>query len=718
MKKRKPSLDFALRSARGWAAWVPRLRSLGRFLFRSQLLTIFLGLTVLGVWVGIEARPRADAVPWGELFEGMSVTSFRESPADTALRFVVDLTAGGRPFARYDLDSRTFGPPPRGREYRRAITGTHYRPLRVRGHVAHGFWLEVSNASRRRLLPEQFDELYRSTLDFVKPVSLISGALGIASGYSVGYRLGTWNGSLSSRAVQERVIATPGLGDSLAREAWRRVLLEPAVMADESDAARVAALVATQRLYAAFFRTALGDSDAFVPREAARLERAGRAGEARAMIAFAQSARRAADPRAALASADLAAVERWASLLDRYGHWAQGSIPDSGEARVQVLGTLAWYGLAPPAADPRRIWIGPRLLVRDGETQGFITDDLTATGVGCPIAWRERLDDEHTGLRATADAWLADRPEFLALGALGQRLSARAARAGSAVARWVSARGVRTAVRPAAPPPARPAGFTAPGPAPPSTPADSLIGRSFPALGEEGRLLLLGADSAAAEPLSGAARAVFARADSLLAGAGGGSAPEGDWNGVLRRMGAEHVEHDSAGRPRAIFGGVALELREFTAGHALDRAADTLRALGVRGALLEIAGGTVALGASPPGDRWRVALRDPRGAAAAVGWIRIRSNEAASSGTGRTGGAAIAALVIASSAMHAQAWRAELLAESCADARRLAREREGLSAVLIERGDERGDVLWVESDLRERFVLEPALSARYRIEYF
>src|SRR5882672_5596576 len=66
-------------------------------------------------------------------------------------------------------------------DYNRAITGTFYRPLQVRGHVAQGLWLEVPRHAGPTLLPEQFDELYRATLDFVKPVSLTAGVLGILS---------------------------------------------------------------------------------------------------------------------------------------------------------------------------------------------------------------------------------------------------------------------------------------------------------------------------------------------------------------------------------------------------------------------------------------------------------------------------------------------------------------------------------------------------------
>lgn len=424
------------------------LRALGfvaRFLFKSQLLTVFIGLCVLGVFVGAQSRPDPRQVPYGELFGNMSVLSYRESPSDTTARFMVELSAGGKVFRQYDVDAQTFLPPARERDYNRAITGSHYGPIQVRGHVAQGLWLEVSHHSRPSLLPEQFDELYRATLDFVKPVSLTAGVLGIVSGYSVGYRLGSWNSSLSSHVVQDRVLATPELGRLIAREAWRRVLLEPAVMmGDEDDASRFAAVRNTQRLYANFFRIALNDSDGFIPREAERLERLGHANESRTMLAFAEAVHHASLDSVQVTGADFTAVERWASLLLRRGHWATDAIPPAGEERARYLGMLAWYGVAPPTSEVERVWVGPRLLVREGDSEGFVADEIPATGVGCPIAWRAQLQDEKTGASAAANAWFADRPEFTALATLGRRFGGGLASLGRQLA-------ARAVVRPASP---------------------------------------------------------------------------------------------------------------------------------------------------------------------------------------------------------------------------------------------------------------------------
>ncbi len=400
---------------------------IAKFLLKSQLLTVFLVLFGLGFWVGARSRPDPGAVPYAELFGNLSVASCRDAPSDSNAHFVARLSACGKVFGEYEVDARRFRAPARGRAYSRAITGTHYGPLRVRGHVDQGFWLELPGGPGHALQPGQFDELYRKTLDYVKPVSIVSSVLGTLSGYSVGYRLATWNSSLCSRAVQERVLGTPGIGRAIAREAWRRVLLEPVVTGDEADASRFAAVHGTQRIYANFFKLALNDSDGFIPREAERLVQAGRSDESRAMLAFAEAVRRAAGDSMDLESADFSAVENWASLLDRRGHWAQGATPPPGEERMAYLGTLAWYGLAPPAPDARRIWVGPRVLVREGETEGFVADEMPLTGVACPAAWRPWLLQRDAGTESAtlANAWIAGRPEFAPLVSFGRNVVQR-----------------------------------------------------------------------------------------------------------------------------------------------------------------------------------------------------------------------------------------------------------------------------------------------------
>ena len=472
---------------------LPFLGRLARFLVKSQLLTVLLLLCALGYWAGSRARPDAGKVPYEELFENMRVLSYRDTPSDTLPHFVVELGARGRVFRQLEVDARRFSEPIRGRDYRRSISGSRYDPWRVRGHVARGFWFELPSSPSRPAHADQFDELYRSTLDYLKPVSITAAVLGALSGYSTGYRMAIWGGSLANPKVQERVLATPGIDREIAREAWRRVLLEPVVVGHEADAGRFAEIRGTQRVYANFFRLALNDSDRFIPREIARLDSMGRHREARAMRSFADAVFHASTDSCALTSADFLAVEEWASLLQKDGHWAGEAIPAGGEERMRYLGTLAWYGIAPTSGTERRIWVGPRILVRTGDAEGFVADEIPIHDTGCPLAWREWLRDDSMTLSANAwtAQWMGDLKQFTPLVQAGRDL-ARAMGGGSRQTRpphdvRVAAVGTN-AVVPTTAPSTRPSvssyyqigrsAFLVPSPSPTSTPAtvpDSLL---------------------------------------------------------------------------------------------------------------------------------------------------------------------------------------------------------------------------------------------------
>lgn len=417
LSKRTPDLPKHAGEVPAWAV---------RRVLHSPVLIIFLGLCAVGFVVGNRTTPRPAPLPFDELFENLSVYSYREAPTDTASHFIVELTSGGRPFRQYDVDTRRFSEPAKAHHYNREISGYHYRPIALRGHAARGFWLELPDTAGSPIGTEEFEELYKKTLSYVRPVSVVSNLLGILSGYSLGYRIATWNSSLSNPATQDRILASPDIRRAIAREAWRRVLIEPAVMGDESDPRAFAAVHETQRLYTGLFKLALRDSDGFIPREAGRIAAAGMPGEARAMLAFAGAVTHAAADRE-LSSADFRAVEDWASLLDGKGHWATAVAPAQGEGRIQYLGTLAYYGLAPAEPNQRRIWIGPRVLVRDGDVEGFVTDDLAATAIGCPSAWRARAfaDSAAPGMSAWTAQWAGSRPELAPLFSMGRELAHR-----------------------------------------------------------------------------------------------------------------------------------------------------------------------------------------------------------------------------------------------------------------------------------------------------
>jgi hypothetical protein len=128
------------------------------------------------------------------------------------------------------------------------------------------------------------------------------------------------------------------------------------------------------------------------------------------MRAFTAAVERASEDSVHLTSVDFSAVEEWASLIDRRGHWAVGTIPSSGMGRIQCLGALAWYGLAPESGEPRRVWVGPRLLLDAGERQAFIPDEIPQIATTCPVGWHDWMkpDDTHLGAFAFTARWMRD----------------------------------------------------------------------------------------------------------------------------------------------------------------------------------------------------------------------------------------------------------------------------------------------------------------------
>ncbi len=363
----------------------------------STVLLSFLGLCLVGFLVGREQVPRPVPVPTDQIFDNLQVYSYRDTPSDTNYHFVVELTAFGKAFAEYDVDQRRFVTSGFGRRYDRAFSGAHYSRLRLRGHSGEGCWVAVPDSSSTTMTKGQFDELTRKTLDYVRPVGVVTNVLGLLSGYSIGYRLGLWEASLANPRVQKLLLESPGFAETLTREAWRRVLLEPAFMSSQPDAGTFVTALEQQRLYNRFYLLALEDTSGFVAQEAARLHGAGQHEYARAMVGFATAVRHARAAQGPLTSRDFRAIESWAGMLFSHGHWAS-YVPDAtADARFRYLGALAHYNLAPPAGPrssgrhARQVWVGPRALVTVDGDDGYVSDEIPATLLGCPSGWRRWL---------------------------------------------------------------------------------------------------------------------------------------------------------------------------------------------------------------------------------------------------------------------------------------------------------------------------------------
>jgi len=363
----------------------------------SGVLLGFLGLCLLGFVVGREEVRHPAPPPTDQLFENLQVYSYRDNPSDTTCHFVVELTAFGKPFAEYDVDQHRFVTSGFGRRYDRMFSGAHYSRIKLRGHAGEGCWISVPDSSTMALTEGQFDELTRKTLDYVRPVGVVTGVLGFCSGYSIGYRIGQWEASIANPAVERRLLAMPDIQRVITREAWRRVLLEPAFMSSQPDAATFAAVLEQQRLYNRFYLLVLEDKGGFAEHEAARLRASGQPEYARAMTSFVAAVQHAQSDSLALTSRDFRAIEMWASMLFSRGHWANYVSDTTEDARFRYLGALAHYNLSPPEGPSssgrhaHQVWVGPRALVTvDGE-EGYISDEIPATLLGCPMGWKDYL---------------------------------------------------------------------------------------------------------------------------------------------------------------------------------------------------------------------------------------------------------------------------------------------------------------------------------------
>jgi thiamine biosynthesis lipoprotein len=315
-------------------------------------------------------------------------------------------------------------------------------------------------------------------------------------------------------------------------------------------------------------------------------------------------------------------------------------------------------------------------------------------------------------------------------------------------------------------------------------------------MGTYGRVVLVTADSAAAEPVARRALAAFARVDSLMSNwtrtsevarinrvAGDGATPvHAEVAGVLaaaldlwrasdgafditveplvrlwgflggpRRVpadreiaaalgnvGAAKIRFDrSAGTVAFAAPGVRIDLGGIAKGHAVDAAAETLRAHGVRDALVDLTGNMAALGAPPGAPRWRIGIRDPRdrmphfarllvdGAVSTSGQYEQfvaadgrRYGHILDPRTGRPVDGLISVTVVAPTALLCDAWDTPLFVLGPERARRVARNREDIAAVLVAPGAAGVDTVWVEEALRERFALEPAAREHFVVRWF
>ena len=208
---------------------------------------------------------------------------------------------------------------------------------------------------------------------------------------------------------------------------------------------------------------------------------------------------------------------------------------------------------------------------------------------------------------------------------------------------------------------------------------------------------------------------------------------------AFRRVGASQVKYDPVTRSlRFENPGVRIDLGGIAKGWAVDAAAETLRVHGVHDALVDLTGNMMALGHPANAAGWRIGVRDPRDRIPYFARLTLSEEAISTSGkyeqfvtaeghvyghimdprTGRPAEGLIAVTLVSKSAFTCDAWDTPLFVLGADRAKELAIAHPEFAAILVEPGDADIDTVWVESALRERFVLEPAAAAFFRVRYF
>jgi thiamine biosynthesis lipoprotein len=209
---------------------------------------------------------------------------------------------------------------------------------------------------------------------------------------------------------------------------------------------------------------------------------------------------------------------------------------------------------------------------------------------------------------------------------------------------------------------------------------------------------------------------------------------------AFARVGWRRVHFDSVARTvRFEHDSVRIDLGGIAKGYAVAAAAESLRAHGVASALVDLSGNMAAIGHPATAAAWRIGIRDPRDRAPYFARVPLRDGEAISTSgkyeqfvaangrtyghiidphTGRPAEGLISVTVISNSPLTTDAWDTPLFVLGAERAIRTAKERDDIAVVLVEPGDSGFDTVWVESTLRDRFVLDDAARGWFHVRYF
>jgi len=212
----------------------------------------------------------------------------------------------------------------------------------------------------------------------------------------------------------------------------------------------------------------------------------------------------------------------------------------------------------------------------------------------------------------------------------------------------------------------------------------------------------------------------------------------GEASEAFHKVGAQNLAFDASARTLLYKKeGVQIDLGGIAKGFSVDVVMDSLRARGTRNALVEISGNMAAIGHPPDAQGWRIGIRDPRDRMPYFARLPLHDEAISTSGkyeqfvaangrtyghimdprTGQPAEGLISVTVIAPTAMMADAWDTPLFVLGPAAARRKAKEREDIAAILVAPGDG-VDTVYVESVLKDRFVLSPPATRLFHLVYF
>ncbi len=209
---------------------------------------------------------------------------------------------------------------------------------------------------------------------------------------------------------------------------------------------------------------------------------------------------------------------------------------------------------------------------------------------------------------------------------------------------------------------------------------------------------------------------------------------------AFRHVGAQRVHFDATTRHiRFDSDSIRIDLGGIAKGYAVDVAAESLKAHGVQHALVDLTGNMAAIGHPPNAPAWRIGIRDPHDRIRFFARIPLSDGDAISTSgqyeqfvpsngrkfghildprTGRPVEGLLSVTVVARSALACDSWDTPLFVLGTEAAKRKAKALTDIGVVLVQPGSAGVDTVWVEEQLRDRFVLEPQARAWFHVAFF